>query len=195
MDAINILVALNLLSTFFAQLSNTKAQLLKSFGAPLIKPVTYLQKIPLNISALILFLSIAGLFGIFRINFLKQETELYLRLGGLLLFLVFSWLQIKSYKTLGQYYSQDIVIIKDHKLVQEGLYKYIRHPQYLSQILADLGIGIALLSYIIIPVVLLIEIPLFILRSKEEERIMSGYFKDVYAGYKKNTKAFIPFIL
>lgn len=70
-----------------------------------------------------------------------------------------------SFKSLGEFYAQDILIFKNHNLITNGFYKYIRHPQYLSQILSDLGVGIAIMGYLIIPMVFLIELPLFILRA------------------------------
>ena len=75
-------------------------------------------------------------------------------------------MQVKAFKSLGEFYSQEILIFKNHKLYKDGFYKIIRHPQYLFQILSDIGVGIALMGYVIIPIVILIEIPLFLLRAR-----------------------------
>ena len=141
-----------------------------------------------------LILTILAIFniGVFSDEIKEQYTEI--RVVGLIFFIVFSWVQVYSFKNLGTFYSQDILIFKGHELKKEGLYKIIRHPQYFSQILSDLGVGIALMGYIIIPIVLLVEIPLFILRAKSEEKLLSKQFKEEFDHYKNKTGFFIPFL-
>jgi protein-S-isoprenylcysteine O-methyltransferase Ste14 len=55
-------------------------------------------------------------------------------------------------------------------------------------------LGIALLGYIIIPLVVFVQFPLFILRAKKEEEMMKNYFGDEYEEYKKNSGFIIPFL-
>jgi len=158
------------------------------------RPVTYLQKIPPNVAALTFILIILGIMKVGVLADVYQKELLLFRIMGLMVFVVFSWIQIHSYKSLGKYYTQDIVILNEHKLISTGIYKYLRHPQYVSQILSDLGAGIALLSYLIIPVVLFIQLPLFILRAKDEEILLEKYFKKDFLEYRKKSGFFIPFI-
>jgi protein-S-isoprenylcysteine O-methyltransferase Ste14 len=110
------------------------------------------------------------------------------------LFILFSVTQIKSYKSLGASYSTDILIYKNHKLVNNDFYKFIRHPQYLSQILADLCIGVTLLSSPVIILTLIVVFPLLILRGKKEEEFLSSQFKKEFDNYKKKTGFFLPFL-
>jgi protein-S-isoprenylcysteine O-methyltransferase Ste14 len=184
----------------FANLSGAKKGLKRKVSGIVERPKTYLQKLPPNISAIIL---IATVFSIFQIgtlsNFISFSPEEYdnliiYRVIGLIFYIVFSYLQVKAHKSLGESYSQDIAILKGHQLVTSGLYKNIRHPQYLSQILSDLGAGIALLSYVVIPLVILFEIPLFILRAQREDKILAKQFSEDYNKYKKRSGFFIPFI-
>ncbi|MCB9258630.1 MAG: isoprenylcysteine carboxylmethyltransferase family protein [Ignavibacteriales bacterium] len=194
MDPINLIVAINLFVSMSSNLSGAKKGMKSKLSNVVKKPTTYLQKIPPNIAALVLILTIAAIFnlGVFDES-IKQEYN-YLRIIGLILFIIFSWVQVSSFKALGEFYSQDILIFKNHKLIKLGLYKYLRHPQYFSQILSDFGVGLALMGYIIIPIVILIEIPLFILRAKAEENLLSAYFNEEFKEYKKKSGFFIPFI-
>lgn len=197
MDPINILVGVNLIATMGANISSTKDNLKSSMTRVMKKPDSLLQKLPLNLAAFLILLQILGIFNLGTLKNFDIEygqSEMIIRLIGLILFAVFSWLQIKSFKILGDNYSQEVVILKSHKLVQKGFYKYIRHPQYLFQMLADLGAGIALLSYLIIPVVLFGLIPLLIFRARFEEKLLESYFKDEFKEYKKKTGFFIPTI-
>jgi protein-S-isoprenylcysteine O-methyltransferase Ste14 len=108
-------------------------------------------------------------------------------------YILFSWIQIWAYKSMGENYAQEILIFKDHRLIEKGPFGIVRHPQYISQILLDLGAGIATLSYILIPLAL-IELPLLILRAALEEKLLAKNFKDTFDSYKKKTGFMIPFV-
>ncbi len=194
MDPINLLVGLNLFVSMSANLTAAKKGLRTKFTGAKEKPITYLQKIPPNVAALVLVLLILGVFKIFTLSSEYEEQFFNVRVIGLVVFLIFSWVQVYAFKSLGENYSQDIVIFKNHELYKGGLYKFIRHPQYLSQILSDLGAAVALLSYVALPVVVLIEVPLFVLRALYEDKLLEKHFGDEFKTYKKKTGFMIPFI-
>ncbi len=194
MDPINIIVAINLFVSMSANLSGAKKGIKSKLSNIITKPKTYLQKVPPNIAALVLVLTI---FAIFNLGVFSETTKQefgFVRIIGLVIFIIFSWLQIGAYKSLGKYYSQDILVFKGHELKINGYYKVIRHPQYLFQLLSDLGVGFALMGYLIIPIVLFVEIPLFILRAKTEENLLLKHFGEEYQNYKKKSGFFIPFV-
>src|SRR3989339_935487 len=193
-NAINILVALNLLVSMSANYSGAKKGLKTSITKVVERPATFLQKVPPNIAALVLVLTILS---IFKIGSLTDNFETRfenIRIAGLIIFLIFSWLQVWAYKSLGKNYAQDIVILKEHQLHTNGIYKFIRHPQYISQILSDLGAGLALLSFLVVPLVLIVEIPLFIMRAAVEEKMLRKHFGESFVNYKKHSGFMIPFI-
>jgi protein-S-isoprenylcysteine O-methyltransferase Ste14 len=80
------------------------------------------------------------------------------------------------------------------QLVKSGIYKYIRHPLYLSIFL--LGTGITLKDpgkvQIILLLIIMISVPV---TSRIEENEMIARFGDEYRSYMKESKMFIPFIL
>jgi protein-S-isoprenylcysteine O-methyltransferase Ste14 len=191
MDPINILAGINLIASFGANMTGAKKGLRSSITSYKEKPKTYLQKFPLFLAVLAL---IAFVFGLFQIGTLQYNSaNESLRVIGLFVYIIFSWIQIWSYKSLGQSYSQEIIIMNNHKLVTTGPYSIIRHPQYLSQILMDLGAGLATLSYIVIPLAI-IEIPFAIMRAQAEEKLLQKYLKDNYNNYKRKSGFMIPFI-
>jgi len=79
------------------------------------------------------------------------------------------------------------------KLVDTGIYKYIRHPMYASLIFLAFG---TLLKYItFIGVVLAILVFIFmIITAKIEERENITYFGSAYKDYMGKTKMFFPYI-
>lgn len=193
-NAINILVALNLIVSMSANYSGAKKGLKTSITKVVERPETFLQKVPPNIAALVLILTIVS---IFKIGSLTGNFEIQfesIRIAGLIMFLIFSWVQVWAYKSLGKDYAQDIVILKQHQLHSTGIYKFIRHPQYISQVLSDLGAGLALLSFTVVPIVILFELPLFIMRASAEDKLLQKYFGEKFAAYKKQSGFIIPFI-
>ena len=194
MDPINILLGLALFVSIAANFSGSK----KGMKAKVVnvekRPKTYLQKLPLNISAMIVIMEILGVFEIGTLNSDINEKYFFVRIGGLIMFILFSWVQTLSYKKLGEYYSPEISIFKSHNLISDGPYKNIRHPQYISQILSDFGAGLAIMSYLVLPMVIFVLLPLFILRAKYEEKLLSEKFGDDWSGYKKRSGFLLPFI-
>jgi protein-S-isoprenylcysteine O-methyltransferase Ste14 len=107
--------------------------------------------------------------------------------------LIFSWVQIWAFKSLGENYSQDILVKKNHQLVTKGPFRIIRHPQYISQILVDLGGAAATLSYIVSPIAV-IQIPFILLRASVEDDLMAKHFGIEFSSYKKKSGFVLPFI-
>lgn len=194
MDPINIILGINLILTSSANFTGAKKGLKTSVLKVVEKPNSFLQSLPPNISALIFVLTILGIFKIGTLSE-KYEVDFFsIRIVGLIIYVIFSWLQVLSYKTLGNNYAQDVVIMKNHELVTSGIYKFIRHPQYLSQILSDIGAGMALLSYLVLPFTLILELPLFIARAILEEKILAKHFGDNFKSYKNRSGFILPFI-
>ncbi|WP_304132021.1 isoprenylcysteine carboxylmethyltransferase family protein [Ignavibacterium album] len=191
MDPINILIAINIVATFAANIGAAKKGVKDKLAVFRDKPKTYLQTLPLVISTVNLLILILA---VFQIGTLDYEQKFFsLRIISLIVYLIFSWIQIWSFKTLGEYYSQEIAVRKEHKIISAGPYKIIRHPQYLSQIFVDLAGAVATLSFVLFPLAL-IQIPFLILRAKEEEKLFKKYLSEEFESYKKQSGFMIPFI-
>jgi protein-S-isoprenylcysteine O-methyltransferase Ste14 len=85
------------------------------------------------------------------------------------------------------------MIKKKHELVSKGPYNIIRHPQYLCQIILDLGATAATLGYVV-GLLTLIEIPIYIMRASVEDKLLAKYFVEKFSDYKKKSGFMIPFI-
>jgi len=191
MDPINIVILLNIIATFGANVSGAKKGLKSKVSVTKEKPKTFLQKFPLFLSTSTLIVLILGTFQIGTLEYLKDHNAI--RLIGLPVYLIFSWIQVWSFKSLGDNYSQDIIIKKDHQLITTGPFSYIRHPQYFSQILINIGGTAATLSYVL-GFLTLIEIPIYIMRALLEDKLLAKYFADQFSAYKKKSGFMIPFI-
>jgi protein-S-isoprenylcysteine O-methyltransferase Ste14 len=193
MDPINIIVLLNIIGTFGANVTGAKRGLKSTVSEIKEKPKTFLQKFPPLVSMLSLVALILAVFQIGTLNYESFKDYADIRYAGLIIYLVFSWIQVWSFKTLSDNYSQDIMIKKNHELITKGPFKIIRHPQYLCQILLDLGAAAATLSYIV-GVLTLIEIPIYLMRASLEDKLLAKYFPEKFSDYRKKSGFMIPFI-
>lgn len=191
MDPINIVVGLNIIATFGANLPGARKGLRSAVSPPKDKPKTYLQWLPVVISTITLIFLILG---VFQIGTFEYDADLeQARLTGMIVYLIFSWTQVWAYRTLGESYSQDILIFKDHKLVTKGPFRFIRHPQYFSQMMMDISGGLATMSFLLLPVAVL-QIPFLIMRGLKEDKLLERYFKEEYHSYKKRSGFMFPFL-
>jgi len=191
MDPINIIILLNVIATFGANVSGAKKGLKSKVAAIKDKPKTFLQKFPPILSAVTLIVLILGVFQIGTLEYMKEHNAI--RLIGLPVYLIFSWIQVWSFKSLGDNYSQDIIIKKDHQLVTTGPFRYIRHPQYFAQILINIGGTAATVSYVL-GILTLVEIPIYIMRALLEDKMLAKHFAEQFSAYKKKSGFMIPFI-
>lgn len=81
---------------------------------------------------------------------------------------------------------------KEDKLVTDGLYAYVRHPQYTGLFIALFGEGVVhwptLFSIGLFPVIVLIYIWL----AYREEKQVIARFGDAYRAYQRQVPMFIP---
>jgi protein-S-isoprenylcysteine O-methyltransferase Ste14 len=80
------------------------------------------------------------------------------------------------------------------KLVQTGIYRHIRHPQYIGFFLITFGM---MLEWVTIPLLILyvLLLVLYYRLAKREEADMVKEFGEDYIEYKKRTKMFIPHLI
>jgi protein-S-isoprenylcysteine O-methyltransferase len=101
-------------------------------------------------------------------------------------------IRITSILTLKQHFTYTVTEIEDHELIETGLYKYIRHPGYLGQIMVFAGTALSLSNWLS---VILMVIPVLLgysYRIRVEERFMTGQLGQKYIEYQKRTKQLIP---
>jgi protein-S-isoprenylcysteine O-methyltransferase len=96
--------------------------------------------------------------------------------------------------TLGRFFTVDVVIEKDHEVVQTGPFQWMRHPSYTGVLLAFLGWAMTLGNWIAMAVVL---VPIFVAllrRMKVEEEALSNALGDKYRAYMKRTNRLLPYV-
>ena len=113
---------------------------------------------------------------------------------GLMLGAIGAVIRYAAFSTLGRFFTRTLRKVESHALVTSGIYKYIRHPGYLSDILIFFGLALAMGNLIAIILIPISFIPAYIYRIKMEEKMLTQMFGKDYIDYSKHTKKLIPFV-
>jgi protein-S-isoprenylcysteine O-methyltransferase Ste14 len=113
-------------------------------------------------------------FDVVFMSFIFPTAQVIIGIGMLLV--IFGWKEIFNGKG---------------KLVTTGIYRYIRHPQYLGFLLITLGLNVWWLTFITLalwPVVIIVYYRL----AKKEEKEAEEQFGEEYLKYKQRVPGWIP---
>jgi protein-S-isoprenylcysteine O-methyltransferase Ste14 len=129
--------------------------------------------------------------GIRGIGFIREKSLLISSLG---LFLVVLGLVIRwtAILTLKKYFTVNVSILSDHRIIDKGIYGSIRHPAYAGSLLSFLGLGLSFSNWLSTLIIFTPVLVVFIYRMRIEEKALVGFFGEEYTGYCKTTKRLIP---
>lgn len=82
------------------------------------------------------------------------------------------------------------VMAEARRLVEAGPYAVVRHPLYLAELVAMLGVVITYFSWQV-AALFAVQSGLQYMRAREEERVLAGAFPE-YAAYRRRTPMVIP---
>jgi protein-S-isoprenylcysteine O-methyltransferase Ste14 len=72
----------------------------------------------------------------------------------------------------------------------KGLYRYSRHPMYITQLVMFIGVGIACASWVFLLFTIVYTVPAFVLATPEERHCLERY-GDAYREYTYRTPRWI----
>ena len=98
-----------------------------------------------------------------------------------------------SARELGPQWGFDAALSADHRLVQSGAYRVVRHPIYTSMLCMLLGTG-----FLITPMaMLLLATAIFVIgteiRVRIEDALLASRFGDQFREYQRTVPAYVPF--
>lgn len=94
--------------------------------------------------------------------------------------------------TLGRFFSVVVAVQPGHRVVQAGLYRYIRHPSYLGVLLGLLGGALALHNALSLVALLLPVTLALVYRMRVEEAVLLEALGEDYRGYCRRTRRLVP---
>ena len=93
---------------------------------------------------------------------------------------------------LGRFFTVNVAIAKDHRLIDGGPYRFIRHPSYAGALLAFAGMGVCLSNWASLVTILVPTFLVFSRRMRIEEDALAQGLGDTYRDYMRRTKRLIP---
>ena len=94
---------------------------------------------------------------------------------------------------LGRFYSADVTLQKDHRLITTGLYGVLRHPRYLGVLLTTLGMALLFRSWVgLLAFIPVLGVVLF--RIHDEEALLHRTFGAEWETYCNRSWRLLPYI-
>ena len=127
-----------------------------------------------------------------RATRMAPPLQRYAFWGGLLLIVIGIAIRWIAIATLKRYFTVDVAIASDHKVIQHGIYGIVRHPSYSGSLLSSLGLGLAFLNWLSFAVVVTLAVAAITYRIRVEEAALVGALGDAYRAYAARTKRLLP---
>jgi protein-S-isoprenylcysteine O-methyltransferase Ste14 len=113
-------------------------------------------------------------------------------IAGIVCYVFGLWLFHRSHVDLGTNWSITLEVRQQHRLITHGVYRWVRHPMYLSLFIHGAGQALVLPNWVAGPSYLVAMMILFAFRLGPEERMMREEFGTEYEAYTATTKRLIP---
>ena len=150
---------------------------------PSYRPLVVGQQIVLFVAVLIAFLA-PGL--------TMRTGRPMIFAAGTLIIIAGGLLRRHCFRMLGRDFRGAVTVRDDQPVVEQGAYRYLRHPSYAAALLLHLGFALAFTNWGTLAVIVLGAPPLFIYRIRVEERALASRIGEPYVTYMSRTKRLVP---
>jgi protein-S-isoprenylcysteine O-methyltransferase len=111
---------------------------------------------------------------------------------GLALFVLGMALRAWSIWTLGRFFTVQVAIASDHRLIESGPYRLLRHPSYTGSLMMFVGFLTCYGNALTMAIVLSSVLAVFVRRIVVEEAALAGTFGEAWSAYSKRTWRLVP---
>jgi protein-S-isoprenylcysteine O-methyltransferase len=111
---------------------------------------------------------------------------------GLVLWAAGLGLRRWSIAVLGRFFTVDVSIHGEQRLIEDGPYRWLRHPSYTGFSLILAGLGLLAGKWTTVGLLLLTPAPGLFWRLRVEEAALHQAFGDAYAAYARRTWRLFP---
>jgi len=140
---------------------------------------------------IVLFLPLLSIFTPW-LDFINYPIPLSLGILGSAIFIIGLFVLHRSHIDLANNFSPSLIIQTKHTLVTKGIYKYIRHPMYLSFWCWAIGQALLIQNWIAGPLGIIAFYLIYTFRINHEEQQLIDHFGDKYIDYIKSTGRMFP---
>ena len=114
-------------------------------------------------------------------------------LSGLAICLLGKYFRIRAKQELGRFFTYEVGVSEEQKLIKTGLYSHLMHPSYLGAILMVFGICI-MYTPIFLYLCAILELCVLINRMIVEEKELLKRFGEEFHKYSSQRWRVMPFI-
>jgi protein-S-isoprenylcysteine O-methyltransferase len=94
--------------------------------------------------------------------------------------------------TLGRFFTMHVRVLAGHQVIEEGPYRFLRHPSYVGALLLYLGTPLFFGASYTFAVVLLVLPPIFVRRVRVEEGLLVAALGEPYRRYMNRVGGLVP---
>ena len=135
---------------------------------------------------------LAGMLSPFPPTKMPASIQWYAFYGGIALIVIGFAIRLAAIFTLRRYFTVDVAIAKDHKVIDRGLYGIVRHPSYAGSLISFFGLGLAFVNWLSLAILIIGPAIGIAYRIGVEEQALIGALGDDYRKYATRTKRLIP---
>jgi protein-S-isoprenylcysteine O-methyltransferase Ste14 len=100
----------------------------------------------------------------------------------------------RALRHLGKQWRIQAALSEDHKLVQTGPYRWIRHPIYASMLGMLLATGFVWTWSPMFAAAVCLYLTGTEIRIRSEDRLLAARFPEAFAAYRSRVRAYIPYL-
>ncbi len=147
-----------------------------------------------NFLGIVGFVAVGAVCAIWRLGAvgpLAEPWDTVVRGVGMVTTIAAGLLAMWGLRSIGADMSTQAEVRPDTTLVTSGAFGFVRHPLYLSILLVWAGAALALLSWVLAAGWLVLT-PMFVARSRLEERLLTDHFGKAYRDYARRVPMLLP---
>jgi protein-S-isoprenylcysteine O-methyltransferase Ste14 len=135
---------------------------------------------------------LGGVLSSFEPTKMPTWIQWYAFYGGIALIVIGFAIRLAAIFTLRRYFTVDVAIANDHKVIDSGLYGIVRHPSYAGSLISFFGLGLAFVNWLSLAILIIGPAVGLAYRIRVEEQALIGALGDDYRAYASRTKRLIP---
>lgn len=112
--------------------------------------------------------------------------------AGVGVFVLGMALRVWSIRTLGRFFTVQVAIAGDHRLIEAGPYRRLRHPSYTGSLLMFAGCFVCFGNALTLAIVLAVVIAVFARRIQVEEAALAETFGQEWIDYVRRSWRLFP---
>jgi protein-S-isoprenylcysteine O-methyltransferase Ste14 len=113
---------------------------------------------------------------------------------GIILVVASGLLRAHCFRMLGDQFTSVVHVTQEQRVVQRGVYRWVRHPAYTAGAMSLVGIGLVLANWASLVTLVLVCVIIYAYRVHVEEQALIATLGAAYQEYRRHTKMFIPFL-